>query len=257
MESTNPIFKNFGSPKPLGGQQAIDPGRMSLPGTLYKTAILLALFSITAACSWIEIGSFQHEGKYMTLVLALVFLACTLGAVALVWITVRRKWWSPITAPIYALMQGVFVGFASVGMDRRFPGIAIQAVGLTIAISLCLIVAYRRGFIRVTESFNKKLGVATAGVLVYYIGSLAIALASRHTLYKIIGGVPGILISVVVVAIAGMSLVSNFDFAVQFSREKFPKYMEWYAALGLLVTLLWLYLETLDLLSKARRAEGQ
>lgn len=93
-----------------------------------------------------------------------------------------------------------------------FPGIAIQAVGLTITICLCLLGAYRCGLIRVTESFNKKLVIATSGVFVYYLLSIVLALIAGRTLARITGGVPGILISVIVVLIAGINLVSNFDY---------------------------------------------
>jgi uncharacterized YccA/Bax inhibitor family protein len=240
----------------VGGLAADSAERMTLSGTLHRTAILLVLFAASAVCSWIEVGLFQHGGKGATLVLALVFSVCAISGVVLVWTTVFIKTWSPVTGPIYAMMQGVVVGFLSVGMDRRFPGVVIQAVGLTIAICICLLVAYRFGFIRVTESFNKKLAAATSGVIVYYLACFGLALMGGRTLSKVTGGIPGILISVIIVAIAGMSLVSNFDFAAQCSKERFPKYMEWYAALGLLVTLIWLYVETLKLLSKARNSQG-
>jgi uncharacterized YccA/Bax inhibitor family protein len=229
---------------------------MTLSGILHKAAILLILFSTSAACSGYEVGSFQHAGKGAALALALVLLVCVLCSVVLVWVTVFMKTWSPVTAPIYAAMQGAVVGFISVGMDRRYPGIVLQAVGLTIAICFCLLVAYRYGFIRVTESFNKKLAVATGGVIVYYLLTFALAFVRGHTLSKVTGGVVGILISTIIVIIAGMNLVSSFDFAAQCSKENFPKYMEWYAALGLIVTLIWLYLETLKLMSKARNSQG-
>jgi len=172
---------------------------------------------------------------------------------ALVWVTVLMKEWAPFTAPVYAVVQGVVVGFIVAGMEQRFPGIAIKAVGFTVAICLCLMVAYRTGLIRVTESFNKKLVFATGGVLIYYIASITFALRGGHTFSRITGGIPGVVISLIIILIAGMSLVSNFDFAVQRSKENFPKYMEWYSALGLLLTLVWLYLEALKLFSKARK----
>jgi len=142
-------------------------------------------------------------------------------------------------------------------MDQRYPGIAIRAVGLTIAICFCLLGAYRFGLIKVTESFNKKLAVALSGVIIYYLVSFALAVTGGHTISMITGGMLGILISMIIVVIAGMGLISNFDLAAQCSKERFPKYMEWYAAMGLLIALVWLYLETLDLLSKSRKAAGQ
>ena len=140
-------------------------------------------------------------------------------------------------------------------MDFRYPGVAVQAICVTIAMSCCLLLAYRLGWIRVTESFNRKLAVAISGVVLFYLANLAMVLMGIPTLIQRAGVIPSILLSVVVVGIAGLSLISNFDSAVQCVKEGNPKYMEWYAALGLIVALVWLYLEVLSLLDKARRAE--
>jgi uncharacterized YccA/Bax inhibitor family protein len=185
------------------------------------------------------------------IILALVFLVCVTSSVILVWITVFKKTWSPFTAPVYALLQGLVVGTVTVGTDRRYPGIAIHAIGLTIAICVVLLGAYHSGLIRVTESFRKKLVVATGGVTLYYLAGFVLTINGGHTLNTVTGGFFGIFISLIIVTIAVMNLASNFDFAVLCATKDFPKYMEWYAALGLLLTLAWLYLETLRLLSKA------
>ena len=132
----------------------------------------------------------------------------------------------------------------------------MHAIGLTIAICVFLLGAYHFGLIRVTESFNKKLMVATGGATLYYLVSYVLALKGGHALNTVTGGVFGIFISLIIVIIAVMNLASNFDFAVQCAKEDFPKYMEWYAAFGLLLTLAWLYLETLRLLSKAQQEKS-
>lgn len=257
MAISNPIFRSFGSPKGFRGGKSSSSAHMSLKGTLRNTALLLVLFAVAAGLSWNEVGLLQRVGKNAVLIPVVLFIACALGGIALIWVTVSKKDWSPVTAPLYALVQGFVVGIISVGMDRRFPGIAIQAAGLTTLIGLGLVGGYRLGIIRVTESFNRKLAVATSGVIVYYVATFIFALVYGHALTKILGGIPGILVSVAIVIVAAMSLISNFDFAVQASKENFPRYMEWYAALGLVVTLIWLYLEILDLLSKERRAQMQ
>jgi len=182
-------------------------------------------------------------------------LICALVALALVWITVHKKQWSPITAPTFALLEGLVMGVVSAGLEVRHPGIAIQAVVLTFAICLSLLVAYRTGLIRVTEKFNRGLVAATSGVVLFYLANFVLSLLGVRIFAVFAGGVPGILISAVIVVIAGMDLVADFDFIEQCSRSGLPKYMEWYAALGLIVTLIWLYTEILRLLSKARKAQ--
>jgi uncharacterized YccA/Bax inhibitor family protein len=176
-------------------------------------------------------------------------------AMALVWITVWKKRWSSVTAPVYALLEGVVIGGISARLEMRFHGIAIQAVALTFATCFCLLAAYRLGVIRVTEKFKAGLSAATGGVALFYLISFALIFfgVRRFTIFA--GGLPGILISLIVVWIAALNLVIDFDFIEQYAREDLPDYMEWYAALGLMVTLIWLYMEILRLLSKARKAE--
>ena len=205
------------------------------------------------AFSWLAASGVEREHQGMAVFLLALTLSASLGGAALVWITVLRNRLSPITAPIYAVLQGVALGVLSVGIDHRYPGIAIRAVGLTIFICVCLLIAYRFRFIRVTESFNRKLSAALAGVIVYFAVTFVIGLLWRRTLSATVGGAAGILISVVIVVIAGLALVSNFDFVVQCAERKLPHYVEWLAAMGLLIALVWLYIEVLDLLSKAQK----
>jgi len=118
-----------------------------------------------------------------------------------------------------------------------------------------MLIAYRTGLIRVTEKFNGGLMVATAGVALFYMGSFVLALLGERTVTAFATGMAGILISVIVVMIASMNLVSDFDFIDQCGKSRLPKHMEWYTSFGIVLTLVWLYLETLRLLSKARKAE--
>jgi uncharacterized YccA/Bax inhibitor family protein len=258
MATTNPIFRDLGIPQPSHLRAMAISERMTLVGTLHKTGMLLALFAISTVLGWKEFGLFVHGPTKSGLYFLLGFVvSCLIGGWVLVWVTVRHKTWSTITAPIYAFLQGLLMGFISTGEDFRFSGIAIQAVCVTIAMSSCLLLAYRFGWIRVTGSFNRKLTVAISGVVLFYMANIAMALSGVPTFATRAGVIPSILISVVVVGIAGMSLVSDFDSAVLCADEGNPKYMEWYAALGLLVSLVWLYIEVLNLLGKARRAEEE
>ena len=229
---------------------------MTLVGMLHKTGALLALFAVSMLLGWNQFRLFKYAptkvGAYLILG---ILVGGLIGGWVLVRLTVLHKTWSSNTAPIYAFLQGGLMGAISAAADSRYPGVAMQAVCVTIAMSSCLLLAYRFGWIRVTESFNRKLAVAISGVVLFYLANLAMVLMGIPTLTQRAGVIPSILLSVVVVGIAGLSLISNFDSAAQCVNEGNPKYMEWYAALGLIVALVWLYVEVLNLLDKARRAE--
>jgi len=229
---------------------------MTLAGTLNKTGALLGLLAVGAVLGWTEFRIFVHgptkAGSYFLLGILIVGI---LGGWVLVWLTVRHKIWSSNTAPVYAFLQGLLMGVLSAGEEFQFPGIAIQAVCVTVAMSACLLLAYRAGWIRVNESFNQKLTAAISGVVLFYVANIALAVMGVPTITQRAGVIYSLLVGVVVVAIAAASLISNFDLALQCANEGNPKYMEWYAAFGLVVSLVWLYVEVLDLLDKARKAE--
>jgi uncharacterized YccA/Bax inhibitor family protein len=255
MATTNPIFRNLTIPESSHHQALAATERMTLVGTLHKAGMLLALLAISAVLGWEEFRSFLHGPTKYGLYFLLGFVLFSLLGWVLVWLTVRHKNWANNTAPAYALLQGLLMGFISAGADWRFPEIAIEAICVTIAMSSCLLLAYRFGWIRVTESFNRKLTAAISGVVLFYIANIAMMLMGVPTLLMMAGVMPSILMSVVVIGIAGMCLISDFDSAAKCSSEGNPKYMEWYAALGLIVSLVWLYIEVLNLMQKARSAE--
>ncbi len=252
METTNPLFRNVElRERSSGTVRVASVERITLNGTLYKAGILLLCVAMSALRGW---RMFEvPQDRRTTVVIVVVLSACVFGAMALVWLTVRKKAWSPFTAPVYALLEGWLMGDISAGANRRYPGIAIQAVAVTIAMSFGLLVAYRSGLIRVTEGFNRKLTAAIGGVALFYLTTFVLALMGVRIFSVFAEGVPGILISVIVIVIAGLSLVSAFDFVARCAQADLPKYMEWYAAFGLVMTLIWLYMEILNLLAKARR----
>lgn len=226
-------------------------GRMSLDGTINRASFLLACVVAPALWMW---SSYSNLTPRTALITAIV---CLLGAIIVAWVTIRDQTWAPITAPAYAVLEGIAVGGSSTRLEMRYHGIAIQAVALTFAVFFCLLVAYRSGLVRVTQGFKTAVLAATAGVSVFYAASfLLFFLGVRHlTLFN--GGIPGIIVSLVVVVVASLNLVVDFDFIRECSGRNFPKYMEWYTAMGLIVTLIWLYLELLRLLGKMRKAEGE
>jgi uncharacterized YccA/Bax inhibitor family protein len=167
-------------------------------------------------------------------------------------ITSFKKEWSPVTAPIYALLEGLALGGISAIFDLRYPGIGIQAVSLTFGTLFVLLLAYRSGLIQVTQKFRMGIVAATGGIMLFYLlemvlGFFGIQFASING-----SGIVGIGFSLIVVAVAALNLVLDFDFIERGVQYGAPKYMEWYGAFGIMVTLVWLYLEILRLLSKLR-----
>ena len=218
------------------------PDRMTLQGTVNKTALSLAILLIAAAFVWNRGLADPNIGLWIT--------GSVIGALVIALVTTFKPVVAPYTTPVYAILQGAALGGISVGFEARYPGIVSQAVFLTFGTLGALLVAYRSGMIRATE--NVKLGIvaATGGIALVYLlsfvlGFFGISVPVIHT-----SGTFGILFSVFVVIVAALNLVLDFDFIEQGASLGAPKHMEWYGAFGLLVTLVWLYLEILRLLSK-------
>ena len=220
---------------------------MTIQGTVNKTGILLALTLIAAAWTW---NKFFASGTPESV--APWTMIGAFGGFIVALVTVFKKTWSSVTAPVYAVLEGLFLGGISATFEARFPGIVIQAVGLTFGTLLCLLMAYRSGLIKATENF--KLGVisATGAIALFYLVTMILGFFGIRMPFIHESGVIGIGLSVFIVIIAALNLVLDFDFIEQGSVTGVPKYMEWYAAFGLMVTLIWLYLEILRLLSKLR-----
>ena len=157
-----------------------------------------------------------------------------------------------MTAPIYALLEGLVLGGLSATIELRYPGIAIQAVGLTFGTLFVLLMAYRSGLIKVTQKFRLGIVAATGGIFFFYLAEMLLGFFGIQFTSINGAGPIGIGFSLVIVAIAALNLVLDFDFIEQGVQYGAPKYMEWYAAFGIMVTLVWLYLEILRLLSKFR-----
>jgi len=157
-----------------------------------------------------------------------------------------------VTAPIYALLEGLVLGGLSAVLELRYPGIAIQAVSLTFGTLFVLLFLYRSGVIKVTQKFRLGIIAATGGIMVFYLLEMVLGFFGVQFMAINGSGPIGIGFSLIVVAIAALNLVLYFDFIEQGVQVGAPKYMEWYGAFGIMVTLVWLYLEILRLLSKMR-----
>jgi uncharacterized YccA/Bax inhibitor family protein len=242
MRSGNPVLKSDTFDIAPQGE------RMTLGGTVNKTAILLALVMITAIYTW---GRFYSSGDPAS-IMPLVWTGA-IGGLVVCLVTVFKKEWAGVTAPIYALLEGLVVGGLSAIYEARFPGIVIQAVGLTFGTLACLLMAYKSGLIKATENFKLGVVAATGGIALLYLVSIVMGMFGKSIGFIHEGGWLGIGFSAFVVVIAALNLVLDFDFIEAGAEQGAPKYMEWYGAFGLTVTLIWLYLEILRLLSKLRK----
>jgi uncharacterized YccA/Bax inhibitor family protein len=167
-------------------------------------------------------------------------------------ITIFKKNWAMYTAPIYAILQGLFLGGISAIFENQYPGIVIQATGLTFGTLASLLVLYKTGVIKPTENFRLMVVSATMGIALLYVVSFIMSMFGSGIGFIHDNGIFGIGFSLFVVGIAALNLVLDFDFIEQGSENNAPKYMEWFGAFALMVTLIWLYLEMLRLLAKLR-----
>jgi uncharacterized YccA/Bax inhibitor family protein len=169
-------------------------------------------------------------------------------------ITSFKRTWAAATAPLYAVLEGLFIGGFSLAMEQRFPGLVLQAVLLTFGVMFALLAAYQSRIIRPSQTFKSIIVGATLGIAVVYLIGMLLQLFFRASIPFVHESGPiGIAFSLVVVGIAALNLVLDFDFIENGVAYGAPKWMEWYAAFGLTVTLVWLYIEVLRLLTKLRR----
>ena len=233
--SGNPIFGD----KFNQSQGFVGSERMTLDGTVNKTGILLGLCFMGAIISWNIPNPFFIVGG------ALVGFG-----LAIYTSFVPRN--AGITAPIYAFVEGLFLGGVSLMFEVQYPGIAIQAIGLTFGTLASLLFFYKSGLIKPTENFRLMIFSATFGIMILYLVSIVMSFFGSGIGFIHSNGIFGIGFSLFVVSIAALNLVLDFDFIEQGSENSLPKFMEWYGAFSLMVTLIWLYLEILRLLAKLR-----
>jgi uncharacterized YccA/Bax inhibitor family protein len=245
MQSGNPTLNRNTFLDSASGAVVSRDGAMTINGTVNKTAFLLILVLVGAMYSW---NAFATGGSVDAVQIPL--LLGVFGGFVAAMVTIFKKEWAGITAPIYAVCEGLFLGAFSAMLNMRYHGIVIQAVGLTFGTMGALLLAYRSGLIRATEKFKLGVFAATGGVALFYLASMVMGFFG-HPFSVIYSSSPlGIGLSAVVVIIAALNLILDFDLIEQGASAGAPKYMEWYGAFALVVTLVWLYLEILRLLSK-------
>jgi len=222
-----------------------EESRMTLMGAVNKTAILLCVLVLAASITWKMVltgesgaGIFIWGGAIAGFIVAVV--------------TIFKKNWAPFTAPLYAALKGLFIGGISAYFAALYEGIVMQAAGLTFGILFALLAAYKSGLIKATENFKLGICAATGGIALFYLMSIVLGLFGVNMTFLHDSSPLSIGISVFIVIIASLNLVLDFDFIENGVEAGAPKYMEWFAAFGLMVTLIWLYIEILHLLAKLR-----
>jgi uncharacterized YccA/Bax inhibitor family protein len=243
LRSNNPVLKE----KAFAG--AIASGEaMTIQGTVNKTGLLLLFVVVAAAWTWGMAHSETPEAVYPWV------LGGVIGGLVAALVTIFKKEWSPISAPVYALLEGLVLGGISAFFEKAYPGIAVQAISLTFGVLFVLLLAYKLRIVQATRGFKLGVIAATGGIALVYAVNMMMNLFGHASMSFLNAATPlGIGISLFVVIIASLNLIIDFDMIETGARMGAPKYMEWYGAFGLMVTLIWLYMEILRLLSKLRR----
>ena len=243
LRSTNPVLKE----KAFAG--AIPTGEtMTIQGTVNKTGLLLLFVVVTAAWTWGLAHSENPDAAYPWMLGGLI------GGLVVALVTIFKKEWAPIGAPVYALLEGLVLGGISAFFNKAYNGIAVQAISLTLGVMFVMLLAYKLRIVQATRGFKLGVIAATGGIAIVYLINMAMSLFGHSQMSFLNAATPlGIGVSLFVVIIASLNLIIDFDMIETGARMGAPKYMEWYGAFGLMVTLIWLYMEMLRLLSKVRR----
>lgn len=242
MQSSNPIFNQDS----LNNVQALESAPMTVGGAINKTFILLLLAAVAAAAVW-----YQAILGYADKVSLIMGIGMVVGLIT-GFVIIFKQNTAPYLAPVYAFAEGAFIGGISAFMEAQFPGIVIQAIALSMIAVFSMLLLFKTRIIRATEKFRSTLIVATFSVMVLYLVNLIGSFFHFSIPFINGGGMIGIAFSVIVVLIAAFNLIIDFDFIEQGAQNMFPKHYEWYGAFGLMVTLVWMYIEILRLLSKLR-----
>lgn len=245
MQTSNPVlstdvFTRYG--------YATKEESMTMNGVILKTAILLLIVLLSAGYVWMQ---FIKSGGN-TAALSPWILGGAIGGLILAFATAFKPTWAPVTAPLYSLVEGVFIGGLSAMMEAAFPGIVMQATLLTFSTLFAMLAVYRSGLIRVTEKFKLGIIAATGGIMLVYLASFVLGFFNIQVPFMHGGGWMSIGFSLLVIGVAALNFILDFDFIEQATRRGAPKYMEWYAGFAIMVTLIWLYVEFLRLLSNLR-----
>ena len=244
MRTGNPALNDDVFSMPAGDYAMSDAptNTMTIGGTTMKTGALVSLAVLTGGFTW---SQFQSNVNVMPWA-----IGGAIGGLIFALITCFKPKWSPFTAPAYAAAEGLFLGAISAIYASQFDGIVPMAVMLTFGVLITMLAAFGLRLVRVTERFRAGIFAATGGIMLVYLATFILGLFGVNIPYIHGSGMIGIGFSLFVVIIAALNLVLDFDFIEKGVESQAPKYMEWYGAFGLMVTLVWLYIEILRLLAK-------
>lgn len=241
LRSSNPAMRAFEKELPIDSADA-----MTVQGTVNKTGIMFMLILFTATITW----KLAIVGNALAGTLMWVGL---IGGLAMALFTIFVKKHVHITAPIYALFEGLFLGAISAFFKNLFyQGIVMQAIFLTFAVFLIMLLMYKFKILKASHGFVKGIVIATGGIMLFYLVSIVGSMFGLQMSVFTMGPI-GIVIQVAIVAIAALNLILDFNFIEKGAAQGLPKKMEWFGAFGLIVTLVWLYLEILRLLALLSR----
>jgi uncharacterized YccA/Bax inhibitor family protein len=246
METSNPVLTDKTFPRQSGELRLGEA--MTTQGTVIKTFLLLAVVMLSSLWTW---NLFLKSGNPASV--STLMIVGAIGGFILALITTFKQTWSPITAPLYAAFQGLFIGGISAIMESSFPGIVIQAATLTFGTLAAMLFLYQTKWIQVTDTFKMIVVTATGGIMAAYLISWVLSFFGIQVPFIYGNGIAGILFSLFVIGVAALNFVLDFDFIDKAVARGTPKYMEWYGAFALMVTMIWLYIEFLRLLSKLKQ----
>ena len=218
---------------------------MTVNGTVWATAALLVLVVAAGVVGWNSVDSTAD-----TVSLPGWLLPVLLGGLGVAILTIFKPAWARFTSPVYALLEGAFLGAISAAYNSAYDGIVIQAVGLTVGVFAVMLFLFATRVIKVTDKLRMGIVAATGGILLVYVANMVLGIFGASVPFLHDTGPMGIGISLLIVGVAAFNLLLDFDLIEKGSQIGAPKHMEWYAAFGLLVTIIWLYLELLRLLAK-------
>lgn len=248
FETARPDAPDMAAPDAALQGSAFAGGVMTLEGTVQKSFLLTGLVVAFGALSWWQFE--LNPGSPLNL--AIVFGGSIAGFITAM-VLIFKKHLAKALAPLYAVCEGLALGGISAVYESQYQGIVMQSIELTVAVLLALLLAYTSRLIKPTENFKLGVVAATGGIAIVYLVNLVMMMFGHSVSFLHNSGPVGIGVSLFIVLIAALNLVLDFDFIEKGTESRAPQYMEWYAAFGLLVTLVWLYLEILRLMAKIRK----
>jgi len=247
LNTSNPALSDSAFRRIYASEVGVES--MTMDGAIKKTGVLFGLLLSTAVVQWYLMYSpaVNPALPYATMMGGLI------GGLVVALVTIFKPRFAPVTAPIYALLEGFILGGISVIFDAFYPGIVLPAIGLTFGVMGMMLTVYVTRIIKVTNRFRMGVTMAIGAVFMVYLITIVMSFFGVYVPFVFEGGPFGILFSLAVVAIASLSLLLDFDMIERSAAARAPKYVEWYCAFALMVTLVWLYLEILRLLGKMRQ----